>query len=488
MGTPKFISRLLNCTALFRKDKKGQVALMMGFAFIPLMGFVGAAVDYSRGSNSLAQLNAAADAVALNAVTAARNSSNHTMPGNTALRAFFDAATGTPAGITISNFTIVCVSSAGVTQDCSSNATGINVKVSYTAALDTVFMRALGVNTMALSGSATASTSYPSYIDFFLLLDNSPSMGLAGSAADITALQNATPDACAFACHQKNSDGSEQDGHRISSNNYSRTDYYHIAKATSVTTGGVTRPVKLRIDFLREAVQNLMDTAQRSETAVNITNLYRAAIYTFSDSVQTISALNTNLATQKTAAAAIDLAYSRFDQSDAQTSFDRAIPVMNSTVIANGGDGSSASVPQKFLFIVTDGVQDQFDPNVTCVDSSNATTQNTNCTGNSGARQINLINHDDSGNVNGPPICRNLKNAPRNVKIAILYTPYLEPDNQFYRDYVLPLDTTAHTGIADSLRKCASPGFFFTIDSTGNINSAMQAMFASAVKYSQLTK
>jgi hypothetical protein len=46
----------------------------------------------------------------------------------------------------------------------------------------------------------------PLYIDFYLLLDNSPSMGVGATPADVAKMVNNTPDACAFACHDTSPD------------------------------------------------------------------------------------------------------------------------------------------------------------------------------------------------------------------------------------------------------------------------------------------
>ena len=63
-----------------------------------------------------------------------------------------------------------------------------------------------------------------------------------------------TSDKCAFACHDLNN-----------SNNY----YYKLAKTLGVTT---------RIDVLRTATQQLMDTAAATQT---YTSQFRMAIYDF---------------------------------------------------------------------------------------------------------------------------------------------------------------------------------------------------------------
>ncbi len=49
----------------FRSDRSGSVAIMFALALVPLLGLMGAAVDYSRATASRADLQAAADAAAL---------------------------------------------------------------------------------------------------------------------------------------------------------------------------------------------------------------------------------------------------------------------------------------------------------------------------------------------------------------------------------------------------------------------------------------
>jgi hypothetical protein len=45
-------------------------------------------------------------------------------------------------------------------------------------------MRVLGMPTITIDGTATATTGMPPYIDFYMLLDNTPSMGVAATPAD----------------------------------------------------------------------------------------------------------------------------------------------------------------------------------------------------------------------------------------------------------------------------------------------------------------
>ena len=83
-------------------------------------------------------------------------------------------------------------------------------------------------------------------------------MGVGATTADITKMVNNTSDQCAFACHD------------LSDPN----NYYNLAKSLGVTT---------RIDVLRTATQQLMDTAK---TTAAFSNQFRMAIYTFGASAR----------------------------------------------------------------------------------------------------------------------------------------------------------------------------------------------------------
>lgn len=51
-----------------RSDKRGNVVMIFALSMIPLVGAVGAAVDFSRANNVRSQLQAAADADSVGSV------------------------------------------------------------------------------------------------------------------------------------------------------------------------------------------------------------------------------------------------------------------------------------------------------------------------------------------------------------------------------------------------------------------------------------
>jgi len=430
----RFSSSLRRCFSDFRRNKAGNVAVMFGVAILPLLVAVGIAVDYARAVSFRDKLDNAADIAALASISKNANPFVNT-PTQAGVRKYFDAVANTLSGVTITNFQ----------ADIAPSVTSMSVTVSYTGQVQTTLARIIGLSTIAIGGTATAKVNAPPYIDFYLLLDNSPSMGLGATAADITHLQSLTPDSCAFACHEHSFDGN---GNATGDN---PNDYYHIAKNNGVT---------VRIDVLRTATQQLTQTAISSAT---VRNQFRMGVYEFSDTLTTISNLSSNLTAVGSAAGAIDLAYAYFDQRDSQTSYDVALPGMNA-IMTDPGNGTSPTAPRKFLFFVTDGVQDE------PVNTLPAPHPSGNVNSN---RLINTLN---------PSLCTTIKN--RGIQIAILYTPYLPvTNNAFYNQWVAPISSQIPT----NLQSCASPNFYFQITPTQGISEALQTMFTAAVSSVLLT-
>ena len=459
----------------FRQDRAGNVVVMFGLSLIPLAAAVGFAFDYSRAAAIRAKLDNAADVAALASVSKNANPFVNT-PTEAGVRQWFDSLASQIPGATITAFH----------ADIVPSVTNMAVTVTYSAQVHTTLGAILGVNSVAIGGTSTAKTNAPPYVDFYLLLDNSPSMGLGATADDIAHLQSLTPDSCAFACHQHSFNSSGQ----ITGDNTS--DYYHVAKNNGVT---------LRIDVLRTATQRLTQTATASET---VASQFRMGVYTFSDTFQTIASLSTDMSSVSSSVNAVDLAYAYYNQRDAQTSFDSALSYMNS-LIPNPGSGAGPSAPQEFLFLVTDGVEDQpvssasgsgdpADTPSSYLPLNNqpnlANTQRGNV--NSG-RLIDLIKTGSSS------MCTAIKN--RGIKIAVLYTPYLPvTNNAFYNKWIAasplnnnnlvnPIDPTdpASNGIGIALKACASPGFYYQVTPTTGISDAMQTLFQAAITSVVLT-
>jgi len=425
----------------FGADRRGNIAVIFALALLPIMSMIGCTVDYSRAVQLRSKLQAAADAASVGSIAktapafiaaGTMSSDGSIASGVTDAGNIFDANMTGVTGYTLNSRTPTVAKSGAV----------ITSVVAFSATIPTMFLGLMGKSTLTLAGSSTSTANMPQYIDFYLLLDNSPSMGVAATPADVTKMVNNTSDKCAFACHDYND-----------SNNY-----YDLAKDLGVTT---------RIDVLRSATQSLMDTAGATKT---YSNQFRMAIYDFGASSKTIGlralfSLSSSLTSAKTAAGNIDLmgVYGNNDAytADKDTQFSTIFPAITS-VISTAGTGISSS-PLKYLFFVSDGVADEY--NTSCLKPKA-----------SGSRCQSPLD---------PALCSTLKN--NKVKIAVLYTTYLQlPTNPWYMTWIDPFNQgpfgpSPNSEIATNMESCASPGLYFEVSPTQGISDAMNALFQKAV-------
>ena len=424
----------------FRHSNCGSIATTFAIGVIPITLAVGAAVDYSFANRAKSQLAAAADAAALATVSQI----SMPMTQNQAKKLGLNTFNAYASTITRANLKSVNIA---VTDDTS----GRSAVVTYSATVPTSVMGLIGVKNVKIGGTATAASALPDYIDFYLLLDNTPSMGVGATTADINTMVANTPDQCAFACHDLSA---------------SPNDYYGLAKKLGV---------QMRIDVMRQATQKLMDTAT---TEATVTSQFRMAIYTFGTSatkpgLTTVQSLTANLTTAKTSAAAIDLMTIPYQNyaSDTITDFG---PILSGVdkAIANPGNGTKTGGPAKVLFFVSDGVADRNVGSPACKQPiTNGADAKT------GAPYVRCQEPLD------PAMCQSMKD--RGVKIAVLYTTYLPlPTNAWYNTWVAPFQTT----IATNMQACASPGLYFEVSPTQGISDAMTALFKKALQHARLTK
>jgi len=84
--------------------------------------------------------------------------------------------------------------------------------------------------------------------------------------------------------------------------------------------------------------------------------------------------------------------------------------------------------------------------------------------------------------------CKTLKG--RNIIVSVLYIPYqkIDPVNHSFAG---DEDTYANDNIPkipDSLKACASPGFFYTANTPEEITASLNAMFNHALQTAHITQ
>jgi len=440
-------STLFRNAGRFLRHSRGNVAITFSLCIVPIVFLIGMALDYASAIARQQRLNAAADSAALAAVSPSLMNQSAAQAKTVATNVFSAQASA-----------IGGVTSASPTVTITQNGLARSATVSFTASSTNVFPSVLGQTSWPLTGSATAGSATAANIDFYVMLDNSPSMAIAATTAGINTMIANTPQqgsgaGCAFACHQSNPNSTDTPG------NPAGWDNYQLAKSLNVVT---------RIQNMATATKALSTTATSLAAQTGVA--FRMGVFTFNTSNQgttltTVQSLTSNLSQAGTAAASVDvlevykqnwLTSTVYDL-DTDTDFVSALNAMNSTM-ATPGTGASGSSPKALLFIVTDGVE---------------STQTSTCT-------QPLINHGGITRCLQPfniAQCAAIKN--RGIDIAILYTEYLPlPSDPFYNAFVAQFQSS----IGPNLQSCASTGLYFAVTTDGDITSAMATLFNTAVK------
>ena len=167
-------SRLSPVLRSFCSARGGNVAIVFAFGCIALIGFVGAAVDYSRANSLKAAMQGALDATTLK------------------LGRQYSTLTGTQlqdkgAEIFAALFTRPeAINPAIVVTD---NSSGSTIKADGSTSLDTTFLNVVGVRSIQVNATSTTAYAAQSSLRVALVLDNTGSMSQSGK---MTALKTAT--------------------------------------------------------------------------------------------------------------------------------------------------------------------------------------------------------------------------------------------------------------------------------------------------------
>ena len=414
------LSRLRTC-------RNGAVAIIFGLVAFVLAISIGLAIDYSRMATERTKIDAAADAASLAGLkmatqlaaqggSGAINVSAISAAAQREARRVFDTAT-----VTIRAQSKI---SPKFTLTYDPVTTLWTSTVTYNAKVASTFASLVGKTELNISGTAVAAAAVGSvvYVDVQMLLDVSSSMGIGATSGDISTM--IALNGCAFGCHV----------------GASKATYYDLPRANGV---------KMRIDVLRESTQNLIAAAK---TAANGLGNIRFAVDTFNDKVTSVVAMTSDLDSASASVGGVDL-----------PTYDDATDLKGALLNANAkmstsGDGAIMANPKKFLFLVTDGVEDQI----------YMTTANTFDTPDPAGAWKN------TGSMN-PAVCNAIK--AKGITLAVIYTRYVKFDGWQYTDLIQPFEDK----IPKNLEKCSSNGFYLEATSASEIDAAMQTMFKKSI-------
>jgi Flp pilus assembly protein TadG len=161
--------------ARFFRDRKGGVAPLLALGIIPLVGAVGAAVDYSRANLVRTAMQNALDSTALMLSKDAQ-----TLNG--------DQLTQKANGYFTSQFDRPEASNVAVTQELTSPQQGsFNLKINGSASVSTIFWRMMGQEQVNITATGEVTWGFKK-LNLALAFDNTGSMASSGK---MTALKEA---------------------------------------------------------------------------------------------------------------------------------------------------------------------------------------------------------------------------------------------------------------------------------------------------------
>jgi hypothetical protein len=448
----------------FLNDRRGTVAVVFAIALLPTIAAIGCAIDYGRAVERETLVKSVADSAVLAATSRAGLSLKPDEARALVLNVFDKLSASSTAGITIT------AKDVSVTDTTSSRTAAIT----FAGTVPTSFMKILSIHEMRIGGTAQSFAGLMKPTDVYLLLDNSPSMGLAASTADMEKLRSATSaqydalkltkmpawKSCEFACHS--TDNAPFDDQPKFQN------YFKLARSSDVV---------LRIDRLRQAAREIITFAKDRSASSNSTETpFRFAIYTYGKtseltspgSLTTVRSLTADLTSADKAASSVDLMLA-----SSNTLAVSASP--HATVL---GDllneirkAPNASGRRRMVVFVSDGVADGKNPDCQSTDGIYVVWSKTGVTD----RCISPLD---------PRPCQTMKDE--GIDVLVLYTTYLPlTSDKFYDAYV----KNRASLIEPRMQECSSgPQFFKTVGIDEDIVATLKTLFVNAVYSSRLTQ
>ncbi len=416
----------------FKRDNRGNFAITAAIAILPLFAAAGLGLDLTNAYSARTKLDDAADSAVLAALQSAKTElkitgETKTYPASELFgNAMMVANIEQEYGIKLNSFSVKVTNTGGA----------LEAHAVYDADVETTIMHVFNRNQVKIANEVLASSRIDQKMSIYMLLDNTPSMGVAATQADITKMIGATDDNCAFACH------SDNDG----------DNYYNLAKAIGVN---------MRIDIVRNATEKLMDEIKHKQF---YPGQFKVGVYSFGQKAEKlelteVAAPSSDFDTQKTLTAGLDLMtipYQGYDD-DQQTDFDNTLKALRNKIKTDEAKGDDS---EKIVFVVTDGVGDANKP-YTCTKNK---VNGTRCIEPLDIKACELI-------------------KKKGYKLAVLYTTYLPlPTNSFYRNWVAPFQAD----IPATLAKCATPGLFSEVGFGDSIPDAMKELLNSATTMPRL--
>ncbi|SES46971.1 Flp pilus assembly protein TadG [Rhizobium sp. NFR03] len=305
--------------ALFRSllvAKDGNVAITVALAMVPMILAVGASVDYIRSYNARQSMQSDLDAALIAAVKEIDTEDKAALTAK--VSDWFHAQAD-------SDYTLADVNIDVSTHRITATATG---------SIPTTLMQIASIKTVPVSVQSAVQGPSTSFLNVYVVLDKSPSMLLAATAAGQDTMYRSA--GCQFACHA-------EQGPTVGGVSYANN--YAYSKANGI---------KLRADVSIDAVHQVIDLIDKADTNHD---RIKVGLYTIGDTAAEVLAptLDMSMARRRLNDDSSGLTSAT---STTHTYFDVSLSDLDKKV-GNGSDGTSAEKPLKLVLMLTDGVQSQ---------------------------------------------------------------------------------------------------------------------------------
>ena len=524
--------------------------MIFALSLVPLISAIGCAVDYSLASRMRAKLQSAADGAAVAAIS-------QKSPGFVAASAMSGNGSVT-AGVTDANKVFdgnmnqVTSGLNNLSRTSTVTKTGIQLTslVSFSADVPTTFMKVVGFQKLTVTGSSSASASLPPYLDFYLTLDVSGSMGLPSTTSEAARLQSLNPDnwvqyrtGCTLACHFKpqnsacvdppvtsptnpasNPSTSASYTQQYNTNGYCMG-YSYTRVSQSALTALINRatnstypkqvpglpkqmlaglPASLNTDpnFGLAAVSNCPTAGTDSCIQLRLDAVGSAVNQLF------VTANNSMKVTNQFRIGLypfIRYLYSSYfpltssingsstNSSTINYAAANLASLLDTNMDSNLGSGgthidTALSSLNTLITTVGDGsTSTNTQPYIFLVTDGAQDPQVKGTPNGSWSGSNHATTIDLQNTLTTVPSCTALKN--RGIIVSVLYIPY-QPINPVNTSFAGDEDDYANWNIPyipGSLQKCASPGFFYTANTPADITAALNAMFNHALTTAHIT-
>jgi Flp pilus assembly protein TadG len=461
----------------FGREAHGNFTVVFAFTTPILILFVGMGVDYLTALSDKSRMDTAADAAAIAAVNSAvafyklnPNNQTGTALKQAAINVGINQATkvfNVNMGVTRVFATAQLNSPVTPTIDICDAATPtcgpltFNAVVTWSGKVAAHFGPLVNISNVGIGGSSGATAGLNPYIDFYVVVDTSGSMGIPTSAADQLTLIAHNPDnpleaaagyagGCQFACHF-----SGYQGFTYAENNN----------------------LPLKLNSVAKAIQALITNAENTQAAVNQTNEFRIGIYPFIvHAVQAVQLAN-SYSPFSAATAFVNpalppppgtlpdylddggVAYPAMGSGG--THFENLAGDM-SAFLQTPGTGLSQSSTLPFIILITDGV-----------DNSQTYSPFTG-------------SYPQTPDIS---MCATAKNNGYTVAVILIpYVQIVDPEPIWNNEDGVVNNLISTNAISPVMQSCASSGYFFSAATSADITNAMVTIFNEAVSASRITQ